>query len=163
MTSFLRYKCRIQWYVELAREPPTDCHSLQLFPFFLTSYSQKCPSMLHRLVNPDTFPFREKQLKAPRAHLRFLRSDPSRSDELLGSGRGCSSLLEIFHLKWLKKIQFLSTRRGLGMNDAALCLCPCRLCGPQVRMLWKGELRWHYLSVIGLRCIRISAAMQRTE
>ncbi len=165
MTFFLRYKCRIQWYFEPCARAP-DSHSLQLCPlFFLTSTYQKCPSIYICWLS-WYFPLRKEeaqgQLEAPRAHLRFLRSDPSRSEELLDSGRGCSSLLKICHLKWLKTIQFLATREGFGMNDAALRLCPCRLCGPQVRVLWKEELGdgiiWAWLGSVALE-----SQLQSTE
>lgn len=145
-----------------ARAP--DCQFAAFSPtFFLASYYQKCPSE-HICWKSGHFPPRrvaQGQPKAPRKHLRFLWSDPSRSEELLGSGRGCSSLLKICHLKWLKKIQFLPTTRGLSIT--ALFLCPSRLSGTHVRVRWKRELRWHNLSLIGLRCITISATKRRTE
>lgn len=152
MTFFLRYKCRIQWYVEACARAP-DCQSAAFFPSS-SPVTKRSVLEFTSADNPNTFPFRKKQLRAARAHLRFLRSEPSRSEELLGSGRGCSSLLKICHLKWLKKIQFLPTRRGFGMNDAALCLCPCRLCGPHVAC--SGRKSWDGIILIGLRYIRIS-------
>lgn len=166
MTFFLRYKCRIQWYVEPCAQAP-DSYSLQLFSL-LSSSPVSIRSVLQcaSAGNPDTFPFGKKHKgswKHPGHTCAF-------SDPIPRVQKSCWARGEAAPPCWRSAI-WSDWRKYNSCLQEEVSVCTMRrcvcahavLCAPQVRTLWKEELRWHNLSLTGLRCIRISAAKQRTE
>ncbi len=167
MTFFLRYKCRIQWYFEPCARAP-DSHSLQLCPlFFLTSTYQKCPFNLHLLV------------------ILILSPSERRSTRAAGSTPGTPALSQIRSLAF-RRAAGLGERLLLLAQDLPSEVTEdntipaynrrfryerCGVASVPMPFMWssgpralEGRVgRWHNLSLIGIRCIRISAAKQRTE
>lgn len=166
MTFFLRYKCRIQWYVEPCARAP-DSHSLQLFPLLPHQYLSEVSFNLHLLVILILSPSERRSTRAAGSTpgtpaLSQIRSLAFRwaaglGERLLLLAQDLPSEVTEENTIPAYKKRFRYERRGVASVSMPFMWSS----GP--RALEGRVGRWHNLSLIGLCCIRISAAKQRTE